>query len=253
VLQDDLLAIALDAAGDAAALIASATARQIDTKSSPTDMVTEVDRASEALITGKIRAARPHDAILGEEGASDTGTSGVRWLVDPLDGTTNFLYRFPAYSVSIAAEVDGVVVAGVVYDVVHNETFTATHGDGAFRDGARLQVAGPSTLATALIGTGFGYGRDLRVRQAAILERLIGSVRDIRRAGSAALDLCWVASGRMDGYYEEGLNAWDWAAGSLIASEAGAFVGKVDTTTVAIVPQLADAFTAAVRAALNDS
>jgi myo-inositol-1(or 4)-monophosphatase len=249
VLEETLLAIAVDAATAAGALIANAVAGQIDTKSSLTDMVTEVDRASEALIVGKLHTARPGDGLLGEEGSIDPGTTGVRWIIDPLDGTTNFIYRFPAYSVSIAVEVNGEVVVGVVHDVVHGETFTATRGGGAFRDGKPLRVVGPDTLATALIGTGFGYAADLRIKQARRLTALIGSVRDIRRAGSAALDLCWVGAGRLDGYYEEGLNLWDLAAGRLVAAEAGAWVGMIGATTVAIVPQLADAFTTALSEA----
>jgi len=250
VLADDLLALAVGAAHDASDLIRGAVVRDIDTKSTPTDMVTEVDKASEALIVGTLLDGRPNDGVLGEEGSVDTGTSGVRWIIDPIDGTTNFIYGFPAYAVSIAAEIDGEIVAGVVHDVVHDETFTATKGGGAFCNGRRLQVAGPPTLATALIGTGFAYAPESRVQQSAILVRLLGCVRDIRRAGSAALDLCWVGLGRLDGYYEANLKVWDRAAGALVASEAGAWVDCVDTTTVAVVPQLADAFVRELRAAL---
>jgi myo-inositol-1(or 4)-monophosphatase len=245
VLLDDLLAIAVETAAAAAALIAGSVARDVDTKSTPTDMVTEVDRASEALVVERLRAHRPDDAILGEEGALDAGTSGVRWIVDPLDGTTNFLYRFPAYAVSIAAEVEGVVSVGVVHDVVHDEVFTATLGGGAFRDARPMRVGGPPTLATALIGTGFAYAPERRAQQAAVLAGLLGRVRDIRRAGSAALDQCWVAAGRLDGQYESGLQPWDLAAGRLIAAEAGAWVGEVGGFSVAIAPQLADAFAGA--------
>jgi myo-inositol-1(or 4)-monophosphatase len=257
VLQDDLLALALDAAAAAAALIVDARPRDIDTKSTPTDMVTEVDRAAEATITDRIRAVRPDDAVLGEEGALDTGTSGVRWIIDPIDGTTNFLYRFPAYAVSIAAEVDGEPTVAVVHDVVHNEVFTATRRGGAFLrraggapDALRpLRVAGPPSLATALIGTGFAYAPERRTHQAAVLAALLGSVRDIRRTGSAALDQCWVAAGRLDGQYESGLQPWDLAAGRLIAAEAGAWVGEVAGASVAIVPQLAMPFAEALMAA----
>ena len=249
MLADDLLGIAVDAAAAAAALIAGSTAQVVDTKSTPTDMVTEIDRGAEAVITGRLRAARPDDGILGEEGAAEAGRSGVRWIVDPLDGTTNFLYRFPAYAVSIAAEIDGQVAVGVVHDVVHGEVFTATSGRGAFCNKARLAVGGPPTLATALLGTGFAYSPERRAQQAAVLASLLPKVRDIRRAGSAALDQCWVAAGRLDGQYEAGLQPWDLAAGRLIAAEAGAWVGDVGDTNVAIVPQLADAFRAALTAA----
>ena len=250
---DDLLALAVDAATEAAQLIDEALVRTVDTKSTLTDMVTEVDRASEALIVSKLQSARPDDGFLGEEGSVGAGTSGVRWIIDPIDGTTNFIYRFPAYAVSIAAEVDGKVVAGAVHDIVHREMFTATLGGGSFCNGARLQVAGPPTLATALIGTGFAYAPDTRVRQAAVLARLLGSIRDIRRAGSAALDLCWVGAGRLDGSYETGLNLWDLAAGKLVASEAGAWVGEVHGATVAVVPQLAELFTRELAAAMSGS
>ena len=249
MLADDLLALAVDVAAAAATLIAGATPQVVDTKSTPTDMVTEVDRAAEALITSRIRAARPDDALLAEEGSVDAGTTGVRWVIDPLDGTTNFLYRFPAYAVSIAAEIDGEVGVGVVHDVVHGEVFTATRGGGAFCDGRRLTVAGPPTLATALLGTGFAYAPERRAQQAAILTDLLPRVRDVRRAGSAALDQCWVAAGRLDGHYESGLQPWDLAAGRLIAAEAGAWVGEVAGFAVAIAPQLADAFRDALTAA----
>jgi myo-inositol-1(or 4)-monophosphatase len=250
VLEADLLALAVDAATTAGSVIATALTGDIDTKSTLTDMVTEVDKASEALIVGKLLAARPDDGVFGEEGTRDPGTSGVRWLIDPLDGTTNFIYRYPAYAVSIAAELDGEVVAGAVHDVVHGQTFTAHRGGGAFCNGLPLHVGGPDTLATALISTGFAYDAGVRPIQATVLAALLGSVRDVRRSGSAALDLCWVAAGRTDGYYEAGLNAWDWAAGRLVAAEAGAWVGEIEGTTVAIVPQLAEAFAAVLKEAL---
>ena len=249
MLADDLLALAVEMATRAGALIGAAVAQTVDTKSTATDMVTEVDRASERLIVDHLRAARPDDGILGEEGTSDPGTSGVRWIIDPLDGTTNFVYRYPAYSVSIAAEVKGVVVAGAVYDVVHDELFTATLGGGAFLNGTPLHVTGSPTMATALIGTGFSYTPATRRHQAAVLAQLIDSVRDVRRGGSAALDLCWVGAGRLDGHYEANLNPWDLAAGSLVAAEAGASVRDVDGTTVAIVPHLADQFVELLRSA----
>ena len=250
MLADDLLALAVDTAMEASALIRSATVRDIDTKSTSTDMVTEVDRASEALIVGKLLGARPDDGVLGEEGSVDTGTSGVRWVIDPIDGTTNFIYGFPAYAVSIAAEIDGETEIGVVHDVARGETFTAVKGAGAFCDGKPLRVGGPLSLGEALIGTGFAYAPETRTRQARILAGLLGRIRDVRRAGSAALDLCWVGAGRPDGYYEAGIKLWDRAAGALIAAEAGAWVGDLDDITIAIVPQLAEEFLRELTAAI---
>lgn len=225
-----LLDLAVRLAVEASALLRGSRTRHlvVDTKSSGTDMVTEVDRASEALIVAGLRAARPHDAIVGEEGTADTGTSGVRWLVDPLDGTTNYLYGYRVYAVSIAAEVDGQVVVGVVADASNGEVFTAARGSGAHCDGVTLQVVDHAELATALVGTGFSYLADRRARQAQVLTSVLPAVRDVRRAGSAALDLCWVAAGRLDAFYEKGLGPWDLAAGALIATEAGARAGDLD-------------------------
>jgi myo-inositol-1(or 4)-monophosphatase len=225
-----LLRLAVDAAESAGALLAAGlheTRTSIEHKSSPTDMVTEMDRAAERHIVDKLRAARPGDGFLGEEGASEAGDTGVRWLVDPLDGTTNYLYGFPAYAVSIAAEVDGTVMVGCVHDPSHDETFTAIRGEGASCNGQRLAVNAPESLATALVGTGFSYLPERRGIQSAVLARILPSVRDIRRAGSAALDLCWVAAGRLDAEYERGLQPWDYSAGALIAAEAGAEVGDL--------------------------
>ncbi len=198
------------------------------TKSSPTDPVTEADRASEQAIVAGITAVRPDDAIVGEEGTNRPGTSGYEWLVDPIDGTTNFVYGIPAYSVSIAlAEraTDGgapTILCGVVYNPMLDELFEARRGAGARLNGEPINVGQPVELSRALVSTGFGYDADRRRNQAAVVAELLGSIRDIRRVGSAALDLCWVACGRVDAYYEAGLNAWDYAAGSLIAAEAGA-------------------------------
>jgi myo-inositol-1(or 4)-monophosphatase len=189
--------------------------------------VTAADRASERLVVEGIRAARPDDGILGEEGTADSGTSGVRWVIDPLDGTTNFLYGLPAFAVSIAVEVDGTTEVGVVVDAARHETFTAVRGRGAHLDGRRLRVNGADQLATALIGTGFSYDAARRARQGAVVAQVLPLVRDIRRVGAAALDLCWVAAGRLDGFYEKGLAPWDLGAGALIAAEAGARVGDL--------------------------
>jgi myo-inositol-1(or 4)-monophosphatase len=200
----------------------------VRTKSSGTDMVSEMDRASEALVVEGILAERPDDAILGEEGASRAGTSGVRWVIDPLDGTTNYLYRQPTWAVSVAAEVDGRAVAGAVAAPGLGETFTAVRGKGAWLNGAAITVSGGQDLATALVGTGFGYVASRRARQAAVLPELLPAVRDIRRNGVASLDLCWVACGRLDAYYEYGGQPWDVAAGLLIATEAGATAFGLD-------------------------
>lgn len=219
-----LLALAVEVAHGAGALLRDgreSMAGEVDTKSSPTDVVTALDRASEQLITERLLAARPDDGLLGEEGASRPGTSGVRWVIDPVDGTVNFLYRLPSWAVSIGCEVDGEVVAGVVYDVPRDVTWTAELGGGAFRDGVAVSCSSVTTLAGALVATGFSYESDRRARQAPIVADLLPNVRDIRRLGSAALDLCSAAAGHVDAYYEQGAQAWDLAAGGLIAREAG--------------------------------
>jgi myo-inositol-1(or 4)-monophosphatase len=198
----------------------------VDAKSSPTDVVTEVDRASERWLADELARLRPDDALLGEEGADRAGASGVRWVVDPIDGTVNFLYGLRPYAVSVAAEQDGQVVAGAVYDPTSGETFAARLGGGAYLDGTRI---GGSWLApgldTAVVATGFGYDAALRAGQGEVLAALLPRVGNVRRLGSAALDLCYVAAGRLDGYYEHGLKDWDRAAGLLVATEAGAVVG----------------------------
>ena len=226
----ELLQLAESLARDAANHLREAVhhVQEVDTKTTLTDMVTATDRASERLIVEGIRAVRPEDAILGEEGTADQGTSGIRWIVDPLDGTTNFLYCLPAFAVSIAVEVDGVVQVGVVVDAARNETFSATRGGGAHADGRVIRCRTTTELATALVGTGFSYDAGRRARQGAALAELLPVVRDIRRVGAAAIDLCWVASGRLDAFYERGLAPWDLAAGALVAEEAGATVGDLD-------------------------
>jgi myo-inositol-1(or 4)-monophosphatase len=196
----------------------------VGTKTTGTDMVTEMDRASEALIEARLLGARPDDGILGEEGADRAGTSGVRWVVDPLDGTTNYLYGFPGFNVSIAAEVDGEPLVGVVFDVVRRELFSAARGLGATRDGQPIAASPATILGHSLVGTGFSYDPERRRRQATVLVQVLPHVRDIRRQGAAAVDLCSVACGRLDGYYEKGLAPWDLAAGEVIATEAGAVV-----------------------------
>jgi myo-inositol-1(or 4)-monophosphatase len=198
----------------------------LDTKSSATDVVTEGDRACESLVRERLAAARPDDLVLGEEG----GTSGtpapgqVRWIVDPIDGTVNYTHGLPWFSVSIGAEVDGVVVAGAVVEPVSGRVWRAARGHGAFRDDAPLQVSALEDLRLGVVGTGLNYDPARRGRQAAVLARIATSVGDVRRTGCASLDLCAVAAGWLDGFYEHGLQPWDVAAGSLIAEEAGAVV-----------------------------
>jgi myo-inositol-1(or 4)-monophosphatase len=231
-----LLDLAQRVARDAGAmLLAGADGLRVDvtTKTSGTDMVSEMDRASEALIVKGILAERPDDAILGEETGSRDGASGVRWVIDPLDGTTNYLYRHPIWAVSVGVEVDGEVVAGVVASPGLHETFSAVRGGGAWLNGDRIAVSDATDLAGALVGTGFGYVAERRALQAAVLPHLLPAVRDIRRNGVASLDLCWVACGRLDGYFEAGGQPWDVAAGLLIASEAGAVASGLDGGPVA--------------------
>ncbi|NNE72318.1 MAG: inositol monophosphatase [Acidimicrobiales bacterium] len=222
-----MLALALDLTTDLGPTLIQgrrAATRNVDTKSSKTDMVTEMDRWCEGEVVSRLLDARPDDGILGEEGASVDGTSGVRWIIDPIDGTTNYFYDLPGYSISIAAEIDGVISAGLVIDPIRAETFTATKGGGATRNGRPLSVSKVDDLSIALVGTGFNYQPDVRRDQAETLVHLLPIVRDIRRFGGAALDLCAVACGRLDIYFERGLSAWDVAAGGLIATEAGALL-----------------------------
>ncbi len=256
-----LLRIAVDAAAEAGRLLDTWRGRErpevIDTKSSPTDVVTEMDRRSEALITGLIRAVRPGDAVLGEEGGQTPGGQArpggprVRWVVDPLDGTVNYLYGLPDWAVSIAAEVDGTVLAGVVEVPRRGERFTAVAGRGAWlhHDGdpgtaIPLHCTTGVPLGRALVGTGFGYDPGRRRVQGEVIAAVLPQVRDIRRGGSASVDLCSVAAGRLDAFFERGLNYWDYAAGGLIAREAGAVVGglsgRAESTsmTVAAGPDL---------------
>ncbi len=233
----DLLDLACMAAVAAGGLLIRSGGRPevVATKSSPTDVVTEADRAAETLIRELIGERRPGDRILGEEGGETGSPGAVRWIVDPLDGTVNYLYGLPDWAVSIAAEVDGTVVAGAVFVPRRDELFSSRLGGGAWLSSGALNVgdvADPVKLACntgvpldrALVATGFGYEAGRRLVQAEVLRAVLPRVRDIRRGGSAAVDLCSVASGTVDGYYERGVNLWDIAAGSLIAAEAGAVV-----------------------------
>jgi len=230
---EELRKLAVEVAREAGRLLA-ARPQEVEvaaTKSSPTDVVTEMDRRSEALIRKRILAARPRDAILGEEGGllGNADAPPVLWVVDPLDGTVNYLYGLHDWAVSIAAEAGGRIVAGAVYVPARGEMFSAAEGGGA-----RLAAAGGESalrcdravpLDRALIGTGFGYQAGRRQVQGEVVAALLPRIRDIRRAGVASVDLCAVAAGRLDGFYERGLNYWDWAAGALVAAEAGATVG----------------------------
>jgi myo-inositol-1(or 4)-monophosphatase len=208
----------------------SVQAGLVQTKSTPTDPVTVVDTETELLLRDRLSTLRPGDAILGEEGGGPAaGEDGaVCWVIDPIDGTVNFVYGIPAYGISIAAQIDGVSVAGAVADVVSGEVYSAAVGHGAHvrSDGGRraLRCSTVTDLSMALVGTGFGYAPQRRADQSALLARLLPQVRDVRRIGSAALDLCMVAAGRLDAHYEHGLHVWDWAAGALVATEAGALV-----------------------------
>ncbi|KPC59622.1 inositol monophosphatase family protein [Streptomyces chattanoogensis] len=227
-LCDELLELALEAARRAGELLRDGRPADLGvaaTKTSPIDVVTEMDIASEKLITGFIAGHRPDDGFLGEEGVSIAGTSGVRWVIDPVDGTVNYLYDLPSWAVSIAAEKDGETVVGVVAAPMRGETYQAVRGRGAFRNGERVRHRPAPPLSQALVGTGFGYLAERRAAQAEVVRTLLPQVRDIRRGGSAAIDLCDVACGRLDAYYERGLNPWDLAAGVLIAQEAGALTG----------------------------
>jgi myo-inositol-1(or 4)-monophosphatase len=221
-----LLSLATDLARRAGALALDMHAglEGHDTKSTSTDVVTAADRASESLLVDGIRAARPEDGILGEEGASREGSTGVRWVVDPVDGTVNYLYGLPQWAVSIGVEVDGEAVAGVVLDPAKDELWQAVRGEGATLNGAPLRCTAVQALDQALVGTGFGYDARRRAAQARVLPELLPAVRDIRRMGAGSLDLCAVAAGRLDAYYEQGLSPWDLSAGGLIAREAGARV-----------------------------
>lgn len=221
-----LEAVAVDVAQLAARLVRASVghAAAAGIKSSPTDVVTATDVDSETLIRRELLARCPGSAIVGEELADDIGTNDVGWVVDPIDGTVNFLYDLPVVAVSIAATVAGRTVAGAVCDVVRGEVFSAAAGHGARRDGTTIGVRQPASLAEALVGTGFSYSAARRLDQTRILHRLLPNTRDIRCMGSAALNLCWVGCGRLDGYYEQDTKPYDYAAGALVAAEAGARV-----------------------------
>ena len=240
----DLRALAGDLATRAGALALGGRRRlgvgqpvEHDTKSTPTDPVTEFDRAAEALIVAALREHRPDDSIVGEEGAGHAGSSGLEWHIDPIDGTVNFVYDLPAWCTSIAVVDEHGPLAGAVFVPVTDELFSAARGAGATLNGTTIRCSSADDISTALIGTGFNYSPATRQRQGDRLAALLPLVRDVRRYGSAALDLCMVACGRLDAYFEEHLNSWDLAAGVVIASEAGATTsnfrsGPADTGAV---------------------
>ncbi len=253
--------MAVEVAVEAARFVAESTARlsisradggvEVAAKTTTTDLVTDVDRASEALLIEAIGRRRPHDAVLGEESGRHPGAGGsaVEWVIDPIDGTVNFVLGIPLFSVSVAARRDGVVLAGCVADVMRGEVFYARAERGSrvrAADGSDRALVGPRavTLTDAVVGTGFGYEPQVRRRQGAVLAELLPLVGNVRRLGSAALDLCYVAAGRLDAYYESGLNDWDRAAGLLIAAQAGAQVGTLEApaggrpTTIAAAPSV---------------
>jgi myo-inositol-1(or 4)-monophosphatase len=218
-----------------------------DTKSTSTDVVTEADRASEQLVRTRLSELRPGEPVLGEE-EGGTVVEGLTWVVDPIDGTVNYLYGIPWYSVSIAAQLDGESVAGAVVEPATGCVWTAARGHGAFLDGVPLEVSATTDLSLSLLGYGFAYRAERRQRQADAWAAMATRVRDLRRAGAASLDLCSVAAGRLDAYAEHGLGRWDWAAGALIAAEAGAVVRLPGSSpelgedaTFAAAPGIADA------------
>jgi myo-inositol-1(or 4)-monophosphatase len=227
---NELLAVAVSIVRNAADLARTMRARgigEVSTKSTPTDVVTAADKAVEHQVIEEIHKTRPDDAVLGEE-TGQTGetvaSSAVRWILDPIDGTVNYLYGLPMYAVSLGVEVGGRVVAGVVHNPVTGDEWTATLGGGAWRDGRRLRCSAVSDLGLALVGTGFAYDAARRAHQAKVAAGLLPRIRDIRRFGVASIDLCLAAEGALDAVYEKGLNPWDYAAGGLVASEAGMLV-----------------------------
>lgn len=226
-LSSELERLAIDLATGAAEVVRAARGNPlaVSSKSTTTDLVTAADRESERWLIEQIARRRPEDSVLAEEGGEQgTAGGGVRWVLDPIDGTVNFVLGLPQYAVSVAAEVSGVAVAGAVCNPASGELFHARAGAGAFLGPLRLDGPREVPLSRAVVGTGFGYDPARRVRQAAVVGALLPRVADIRRQGSASLDLCAVAAGRLDGYFEAGLSPWDYAAGALIAREAGCVV-----------------------------
>jgi myo-inositol-1(or 4)-monophosphatase len=253
---EELLSLARDIAETAGGLARRRRLEGVevaDHKSSPVDVVTQADRETETLIRSMLADARPGDGFLGEEGGSTSSSSGLTWVVDPIDGTVNYLYGIPHWAVSIAVvegEPDPLTwraLAGCVANPMTGEVYSATEGGGAFSGNQQLRVAEAASLAQSLIGTGFGYDASVRAAQGAVVAALLPSVRDIRRFGAASLDLCAVATGRLNGYFERGLQPWDHAAGALVVREAGGVVTGADGAAgsaeflLAAPPELASA------------
>jgi myo-inositol-1(or 4)-monophosphatase len=237
VADDELLAVAVEAARMAGALLVErarhGAERAVTSKSTPTDLVSEADTESERAIRELLAKRRPHDGIVGEEGSDEPGTSGLRWVVDPLDGTVNFLFSIPQWCVSVAVRDERETIAGAVYDPNRDELFTATCAGRAMMNGPEgaSELYGPKRegdLSNAMVATGLAYSADVRAAQGPVLARLAPRVRDIRRFGSAALDLTWTAAGRYDAYFERSVKQWDIAAGALICERAGLRVLELD-------------------------
>ncbi|QFZ17574.1 inositol monophosphatase family protein [Saccharothrix syringae] len=244
----EVAAVVAREAGDLARDMREAAVADVDTKSTQTDVVTAGDRASEQLVRRRLAELRPGEPVLGEEEGGEAAVEGLTWVVDPIDGTVNYLYGIPHYAVSIAAQVDGESVAGAVYEPAAGHLWTAWSGGGSYLDDRRLAVSKATRLDVSLLGYGFAYRADRRQRQAEAWAALAPRLRDLRRAGAASLDLCAVAAGRLDAYAEHGLGRWDWAAGALIAREAGAVVhlpggphALGPDATFAAAPGIADA------------
>lgn len=235
----ELLDLAIEAAHAAGAVLLDRfrkPAEGVSSKSSPTDLVSEADKASESLLLDFIASKRPDDGILSEEGGCETSSSGLTWVVDPLDGTINYLFGIPVWSVSIALEDEDGGLVGVVHNPTQEETFAAVRGGGATLNGKPIHVSARADLASALIGTGFAYESKARVVQADIVSRVLPLARDIRRAGSAALDLAATACGRLDGFYEAPMEPWDKAAGIVLIREAGGVVSEMPSPLAHLSP-----------------
>lgn len=254
----DLLPLAWSAATDTGRLLADQRPETLRTeaKSTPTDVVTHMDQLAEARIVARLLAERPDDGVLGEEGGERTGTSGVRWVLDPIDGTVNYLYRVPLWSVSVAAERDGEVVVGVICQPDLDVTYVAARGAGAWRvvgsRAERLRVSDCADLGVGLVATGFAYDAATRAEQGAVAARVLPQVRDLRRSGSSTVDLCWVAAGLVDGYYERGLHPWDYSAGRLIAQEAGAVAAAPDGDPSSLLIVATPGIESALRGLVSD-
>lgn len=227
ILNAELLDLARRVGAEAAAMLMDRPQElQVNTKSTAIDVVTQMDIKVEAFIVEQLTAARPHDGLIGEEGAERASTSGITWVIDPLDGTVNYLYDLPGWNVSIAAKDDQGQLIGVVTAPSINSTWWAVRGAGAFHNGQQITCNDPVGLDRAMLATGFQYDTAHRGAQIEHISHLLPIIRDLRRNGAAAVDLCHVAMGRVDGYFEHGLKEWDWAAGGLIAREAGARFGR---------------------------